>query len=641
MLSRFVTPFFDAGDGISPSVGAKLFFFATGTSTLKDTFNCPDGTTANANPVIADSTGLFPDIFLSGMFKVVLKDRNDVQIWEADPVSSIIDVDTLTKLNPLTLAAAVADDTLEDGDVLNIKDITTTGDLIQSFADVVLESTVTTNGRNIIVSTGDATLAIKLRPLDETYIEFTWNVDPVLGVDAFGQGVTTGTGAFKTVQFAWDSLPSVLKHQQTIQLADGTYNTSSVPGASQPRPAILWGRNKITTFRSTLSGADLTGAVVIKGNSADNTLVKITTGSEWTSGVYINKGNIAIQDLTVQSDNVTNAEALMVSHRTDTFIHVKNCILDGIAVGKAKIGASCESGGQIEYIDGKIKNSATGVLVNTAGDNFTLSTRLAPIIEGCTTGAIVKNNSLMSINSLQNGVGKIKIIQTCTTALTVIEGAQVTITGQDNGTDMPQIENPVTVEGGHIRCTFAEFLDTVTVENGSLQLRQSNYQEQITLSNSDLWLKTSDSFVDANTENDAAVPIFFTTSSVGRIFDDGTNNIKGLGGQVFSLFEDTLTYAGAGTTEVIHTIANTYEIVSTGGVKTGSQIDSTNVVDGTPIYIFGGEGTATLGVTFTNGTHMEIPTDFTIGGATGHFVGASLTMASGKWRITALGQIRP
>lgn len=90
-LSRFIGPFFDVGKGIRPSSGAKLFFFDTGTAVPKDTFNCPDGTTANSNPVIADSQGVFPDIFWSGTFKVILKDNNDVQQWEADPVSSVIE----------------------------------------------------------------------------------------------------------------------------------------------------------------------------------------------------------------------------------------------------------------------------------------------------------------------------------------------------------------------------------------------------------------------------------------------------------------------------------------------------------------------------------------------------------------------
>ena len=87
-LSRFVLPFADVGSGISPSSGAKLFFYATGTSTLATTFSDSAGSTPNANPVIAGANGVFPSIFLSGIFKVRLTDKNDVQKWEADPVSS-------------------------------------------------------------------------------------------------------------------------------------------------------------------------------------------------------------------------------------------------------------------------------------------------------------------------------------------------------------------------------------------------------------------------------------------------------------------------------------------------------------------------------------------------------------------------
>ena len=89
MASRFQSPFYDAGNGISTSDGAKLFFYATGTSTPKDTYSDSAATTPNANPVVADSEGVFSDIWISGIYKVVLKDKNDVQIWEADPVNEL------------------------------------------------------------------------------------------------------------------------------------------------------------------------------------------------------------------------------------------------------------------------------------------------------------------------------------------------------------------------------------------------------------------------------------------------------------------------------------------------------------------------------------------------------------------------
>lgn len=87
MSSRFILPFADVGSGIKPSSGAQLFFFATGGSTPKDTFSDQLSTpTPNANPVIANAVGVFSDIFITGTYKVVLKDKDGVQKWEADPV---------------------------------------------------------------------------------------------------------------------------------------------------------------------------------------------------------------------------------------------------------------------------------------------------------------------------------------------------------------------------------------------------------------------------------------------------------------------------------------------------------------------------------------------------------------------------
>lgn len=100
MASRFVLPLADVGNGISPSDGAKLTFFITGTSTLKDTFADEGLTTPNTNPVIADGDGVFPEIWISGGYKVRLTDKNDVQRWEEDPIydsftsnSSLSDID--------------------------------------------------------------------------------------------------------------------------------------------------------------------------------------------------------------------------------------------------------------------------------------------------------------------------------------------------------------------------------------------------------------------------------------------------------------------------------------------------------------------------------------------------------------------
>ena len=96
-MTRFVNPvpqfFDDAGNVLA---GGKLYFYDTGTTTLKNTYSDSDLTTPNTNPVILDGEGRVAtgdgEIFLSGDYNVHLFDSNDVQVWERDPVSSVDDL---------------------------------------------------------------------------------------------------------------------------------------------------------------------------------------------------------------------------------------------------------------------------------------------------------------------------------------------------------------------------------------------------------------------------------------------------------------------------------------------------------------------------------------------------------------------
>ena len=108
MASRLVIPTVDVGPGIKPASGAKMFFFETGTSTDRDTFSDAGATIKNSNPVIADSNGVFPDIFIDGIYKVRLTDKNGVQtgFGEKDPVGpdTIFSI-TKKPTDPQTLTA--------------------------------------------------------------------------------------------------------------------------------------------------------------------------------------------------------------------------------------------------------------------------------------------------------------------------------------------------------------------------------------------------------------------------------------------------------------------------------------------------------------------------------------------------------
>lgn len=172
MASRFISPTLDVGPGAKPASGAKLNFFETGTSTRKDTFTDAGAGTPNANPVIADSNGVFPDIFISGTYKVILTDNDDVQVGfgEKDPVAEVSTVDStdahIDRLNPDTLAIAIADETLEVKDKLHVEE-RTTGNDGGGLWNVITKGTTAgvdlPNGFDIVASTGNAALALKLQ----------------------------------------------------------------------------------------------------------------------------------------------------------------------------------------------------------------------------------------------------------------------------------------------------------------------------------------------------------------------------------------------------------------------------------------------------------------------------------------------
>lgn len=87
-MTRFVNPqpqyFSDLGLPLSEG---NLYFYTTGTSSPLNTYSDAELTIPNPNPVPLDASGRPEnDIFLNGVYKVVLLDMDDNLIWEKDPV---------------------------------------------------------------------------------------------------------------------------------------------------------------------------------------------------------------------------------------------------------------------------------------------------------------------------------------------------------------------------------------------------------------------------------------------------------------------------------------------------------------------------------------------------------------------------
>jgi hypothetical protein len=67
--------------------GAKLYTYSAGTSNPKETYADAALTVPNANPVVADASGRFGDIFAGvGDYRVVMNTSADTLLWTADPV---------------------------------------------------------------------------------------------------------------------------------------------------------------------------------------------------------------------------------------------------------------------------------------------------------------------------------------------------------------------------------------------------------------------------------------------------------------------------------------------------------------------------------------------------------------------------
>lgn len=77
-------------------VGAKLYWYASGTTTPLATYSDQGLTTPNANPVVADSAGRFSTIWLQAAdYKLVLKTAADVTLVTRDPIIGATALDLL------------------------------------------------------------------------------------------------------------------------------------------------------------------------------------------------------------------------------------------------------------------------------------------------------------------------------------------------------------------------------------------------------------------------------------------------------------------------------------------------------------------------------------------------------------------
>jgi hypothetical protein len=475
-----------------------------------------------------------------------------------------------------------------------------------------------------------------VRSATETQTQVTWHVSPS-GNDETGRG--TSSLPYRTIQRAYDQLPENILHQQTIQLADGDYRTSSIASSEQPRAAVLWGHNKNLLFRTALSGENLSGPIVIRGNSSDNTAVEVVTTSDYTYGIYNTTGQLALQDLSVKTSG-SNGGLLVVSHRNTSHVYLKNCIVDGVFAGRSTAGVSTESGGQLEFIDGKIKNLNIGALQQSAGENMTFSTRSEAIFENNELGVLSKNGGFVQLVAVKPNSSNIAIIDdTNTSGIKVISGAHLSVRGAST-TEFCKIDASIELEQASMDLVFAETLDTVNLVSSKIRYNASNYQRSIIADASTVELVTSNSYAVGQTANTDVNPIQLLNDSM--ISQEGVNNINGSSGvDRPSVFPSVLT--ATTNAETMTPVAKRLACVAISSAASGSyincQISADLAYEGQVMNVIHHEPNDNSVQLIGSGAHMLFSDPIKIGKNTGDYTGAIFQCRGSKWHLVGLGQL--
>lgn len=91
-MATVINPFVAVDGNGHVRANARLYFYLTGTTTPQDTYADASLSSVNTNPVVADSNGLFPAIYLGdpptfSAYKAILKTSADVTVWTTDPIA--------------------------------------------------------------------------------------------------------------------------------------------------------------------------------------------------------------------------------------------------------------------------------------------------------------------------------------------------------------------------------------------------------------------------------------------------------------------------------------------------------------------------------------------------------------------------
>lgn len=302
----------------------------------------------------------------------------------------------------------------------------------------------------------------------ETHGPATIYVDASIGDDIKNHGLSARY-PFATLQRAFDSLPAIIRHQQTIVLAEGVYNKSSRPVDSMPRPSIFYPQGKVTSARTAQKGDFLIGMVVIRGQGVAKTFIEPNPSAGYVYGPYISAGTeIALEDLTVRSTEKNNVGALLTSHR-NAYVHIRRVAIESSSL---PMGVVCEAGGFVEAIDCSFTGATSYDLIVYAGSGVSIAAvqgesniGKALVAGNCdlVTGAKFTGTTLVA------STGKLNLTGRETKRTTVLGDLLVDPGGTVNGAYV-DIAGNVISRGGEIRLSASAWSKTITMFGGVIRL---------------------------------------------------------------------------------------------------------------------------------------------------------------------------
>jgi hypothetical protein len=482
--------------------GSKASFFLTNSSTPTPVYTTSALDVTHTQPVEADGGGRFPTIYLdpSITYKVTITDSNDVLLYTIDPVNDqLLSAATIGEyLYPRTAAEISAgvtpvNYTYQTGDIRRyggVGDGTTNND--DAFADADAASAggtlVITIPSGDFLTTAIPAFSVGVRLVGEGRIvtatthRRTWEyggeastasartyyVNASAGNDA-NTGLSSGA-AFKTLQRAWNQLPPLVLHRITINYANGNYEETELATGDMERPAILWLTGKMIRARSDQGGGGSTTTGYVLFVPASSAAVIRTIG-DYKYGVYASQvNNVAFSGLNVTA-NVAASQAMVVTHRPGTYLHISNLIINGNS--QASQGFVAEASAVAE--------------INGASS-----------ISGCSTDLLLFDESWVQLSNETeigsfsiNGRGSLLCNGTVTvTGASAIQNGQLNTRGND-ASNHCVFSGTITCINGEINATYATFSAAagITGKNANVYLNACAYSGQIYMEGGNLRLE--------------------------------------------------------------------------------------------------------------------------------------------------------